>query len=54
MKRLMLVLGSVSALALAACDPANEEPKPSELGPDTASLVGQINLAQGDIAGDIV
>ena len=54
MKRLMALLGGCAAFALAACgDAGNEEPKPMELGPDTASVVTAIDLAQGDIEGDV-
>ncbi|MEZ6030609.1 MAG: hypothetical protein R3C46_12780 [Hyphomonadaceae bacterium] len=59
MKRFLGLLGGCAALALAACgDPPKEEPKPMELGPDTAKIdvvptvfAGEIIAGNGAVAG---
>ncbi len=54
MTRLRLMLGCTAAMAFTACgEAAKEEPRPIELGPDTAKaeVVIATDFAQGDIEG---
>jgi len=50
MTRFRCLLGGCAALALAACgDPPKEEPKPMELGPDTAKADVVLTVFAGEI-----
>lgn len=50
MKRFFALVAGCAALAIAACGDAGEEPKPMELGPDTAKaeVVTPTDFAQAE------